>query len=241
MTSLKRLLWLTVTLALAMSMPLPSNAKVKPVSTDGEATVYLNGDFSKEFDLSYDIAFHPARHNRSLSFIDVLLLGGIPPSGSITVGLMLGAPNASTLSAFVTTNPRGGKQKFEQFPVTCLSHCHLELKGNATHFFASIQGRRIRTWSRSNLFIRKPYVQLNGEVNGSGDSIFASVTPIRVNAGGRSLRPTCAFTTQGIEARGTSANTIEFVGSSRSDARVTYVSLRTGKTGDKCPPEKKSW
>lgn len=238
MTLFRWLLWLTVTLALATSMLLPSNAKVKPVSTDGEATVYLNGDFSREFELSYDIAFHPARHNRSLSFIDVILLGEIPPSGSITVGLMLGAPNPSALSAFVTTNRLGGKQKFEQFPVTCRSHCRLELKGNATEFSASIQGRRIRTWSRSDVFMRKPYAQLNGEVSGPGDSIFALVTPIRVTAGGHSLRPTCAFTTQGIEARSTSSNAFEFVGTSRSDARVTYVSLRTGKTQDKCPPEK---
>lgn len=238
MTLFKWLLWLAVTLALAMSMLLPSNAKVKPVSTDGEATVYLNGDFLREFELSYDITFHPARHNRSLSFIDVILLGGIPPSGSITVGLMLGAPNPSALSAFVTTNRRGEKQKFEQFPLTCRSHCRLELKGNTTEFSASIQGRRIRTWSRSDVLMRKPYVQLNGEVSGPGDSIFALVAPIRMTAGGHSLRPTCAFTTRGIEARSTSSHAFEFVGTSRSDARVTYVSLRTGNAQEKCPPEK---
>jgi hypothetical protein len=227
-------LWTTVCIALLFTSATPSFAKVKSVSTDGEATVYLTSDFSRGFDLDYRVAFMPAPKNRSWSVVSILLLSGDGHGGSVSVGLSRGFPNATTLAAFTTSAAPGKKQGFQSSPVICASSCRIELRGSVDAINAVVNGTAIESWSRQSLGIREPAVQLNAEVAGLNDIIFATVIPVQTVAAGKAIRPTCAFTTQGVEPR-PSADGITFIGTRRQNARVTYISLVTGSTGDSCP------
>lgn len=61
----------------------PAIAAVKSASSDGEATVYLMGKFSTDFDVVYRAALKPAGHNKSWSSLSILLVGTqIPGPGA---------------------------------------------------------------------------------------------------------------------------------------------------------------
>ena len=66
---LRRLVSVTAAAGLACALAGPALAKVTSVSTDGEATVYLNTDFGQDFDLAYDVTFEPAPENKSWSTV----------------------------------------------------------------------------------------------------------------------------------------------------------------------------
>jgi hypothetical protein len=59
------------------------------ISTDGEGTVYLNDDFSGDFDLQYAATMAPAPSNRSWSLVGVMLKARTAPSW-IEIGLVAG-------------------------------------------------------------------------------------------------------------------------------------------------------
>ena len=216
-----------------LGQPAPSPAAVKAVSTDGEATVYLTSDFSREFYLGYTVTLRPAPTNKSWSTVSILLLGSAAPSGSVAVGISRGSPDAATLAGFTMSNALGKPPILRTFTVDCGAKCLLEMSGDATTIAASVGGRRVGVWARQSLSIVSPTVQINAEVAEVGDRISARAAPVRSVSGGHIQRPACAFTTQGVEPKLSGDGTIEFEGSRRQNARVTYLSLATGATGDR--------
>lgn len=215
---------------------LPSSGKVRAASTDGEATVYLTRDFSHKFDLKYSVWLKPSPRNRSWTDVSLLLIGRNRFPGSVSVGLMRGYPTTARLSALTMANPPGGRPEFRSIPVNCSRGCTIELRGDAAYVRALVQGRSVGFWPRRNLSMEKPYVQINGEVSAKGDRISAQVRPIRAMVSGRLLpRPTCAFTTQGVEPSSRSDGTLEFSGARRTGARVTFLSLKDGRDVTICP------
>jgi hypothetical protein len=223
-------------LALAVAWPFDVLAKVRTVSTDGEATVYLMGDYSGDFDLAYNVVFDPASSNHSWSTVTLMLLGPLQPSAWISVGLSRGYPKPASLQGFTASSRLGKPETYKNSSVRCSLACGIELRADKTTIYALVNGRTIEAWSRKVLTIIKPYVQLNGEVHAIGDRISARFYLVRAVADKkRLLSPTCAFTTQGVEARAIAPAGIVFRGARRPDARVTYVSLKDGSTGASCP------
>jgi hypothetical protein len=80
-----------------------------------------------------------------------------------------------------------------------------------------------------------PYVQINAEASGQGDHLSARLLPIKTVSGAAVLSaPTCGFTTRGIEVHRAHHSALVFAGTYQNYARVTYVSLEDGTTGDTC-------
>jgi hypothetical protein len=221
--------------ALAFVSPLDACAKVRTISTDGEATIYLMGDYSRDFDLAYNVVFDPAPANRSWSSLTLSLLGPLQPSASISVGLTRGYPKAAAVRGFIASSRPRKPGAYKSFSVRCSLTCGIELRGDKTTVYALVNGRTVGTWDRKAFRVIRPYVQLNGEVNAIADRISARLYMVRALAGGKSLKPTCAFTTQGVEPRAIGSSAVAFSGSRRQNARVTYISLMNGSTGDSCP------
>jgi hypothetical protein len=229
-----RILSLVAIFCIASSMQ--SAGKVRAVSTDGEATVYLLHDFSRAFDLKYSVWFKPSPRNRSWSDVSVLLIGRSPSAGSVSVGLMRGYPNAGTLSALTMATRPGVRPAFKSIPVHCAHACAIELRGDARNVEALVQGRAVGVWMRADLALIKPYVQINGEVSATGDRIAAQMRPIHVVLSGRAIpHPKCAFTTQGVEPHRGRDGTIVFSGARRVNGRATFISLVNGKDVGHCP------
>lgn len=209
--------------------------KLQSVSTDGEATVYFRNDFSGTFDLVYNVTLKPAPSNRAWTGVSVLLLGEAWPGSSVSVGMSRGYPKPGNLASFTTSAAPRAQSKYTTFPVHCQT-CLIELRGDDKNIYASIDGHGIAMWSRKTFPITKPYVQMNAEVTTVGDELSATFQRVRAEVNGKALpAPRCAFTTQGIEAGPLRGGTITFSGTRRVDARVTYVSLQDGSTGDECP------
>jgi hypothetical protein len=234
---LRRLVSVTAAAGLACALAGPALAKVTSVSTDGEATVYLNTDFGQDFDLAYDVTFEPAPENKSWSTVSILLVGAKFPSASVSVGLSRGYPNATTLSAFTTSAHPNERQTYRAFPVQCMVRCRLELRAQRGDLYALVDGRELASWPRWGYPMANPAVQVNGEVGEVGDRLSASLVSARRRlAGVPTPAPTCAFTTQGIEPRALGTpGSIAFAGSRRPDARVTYIALADGSASDSCP------
>lgn len=219
--------------ALAAAAASPAPARVKAVSTDGEATIYATGDFSAEFDVAYKVVFRPNSSNRSWTSISVLLLGRKGP-GYISIGLFGGYPKAGETSAFVTYAAGSRRAKFSTIrndsprPV-------LELRGDETHLYAYLNGVRIASWLRSVYRIERPYLQINGEVAASGDVIDARLTPVRLIASRHALHyPTCAFTTQGVTPSANRDGVLIISGARRISARATFIRLADGAPVERC-------
>jgi len=209
-----------------------SAAAVKPASTDGEATVYVAGKFSADFDVAYRAVLKPAPHNKSWSTLSILLIGRQIPGPGASVGLVSGASPARMLHAFTDVVYPHLKDDYRSYGANCTLGCVIELRGDAARIYADVDGKEIASWSRSDLYLQRPYIQLNAEAHGAGDSLDASLTPVRTIAAGRSLSlPKCAFTTRGIEPSG--LGVLTFHGVSR-DAAGAFVNLSNGSHGDKC-------
>jgi hypothetical protein len=124
------------------------------------------------------------------------------------------------------------KEEYQSHKFDCRDECLIELRGDARCIYAYVNGMRVAAWSRSDLYLQAPSIQLNAEAHGLGDSLQASLTPVRATAAGRELgHPTCAFTTRGIEPTGTAA--LQFRGTT-NDAQATFLNLSSGKAGTKC-------
>lgn len=90
---------LTIVFGLAsvlMLLPSISAGAVKSLSTDGETTIYLQGDFSRSFDITYNVVFAPSSANRSWSSVSVNLVETL--RRSITRPSFLGVPPEPVLS-----------------------------------------------------------------------------------------------------------------------------------------------
>ena len=203
--------------------------------TDGEGTAYLTDDFSGDFDLAYDAALAPAPSNRSWSLVGVMLKSRTSPAW-MELGLSRSDPDAAALTVFTAASTSSGKRSWNPVPTACAPVCEIELRGDTTTLYAFVNGRKVDEWSRSSFPIAKPYVQLDAEVNAVGDTISAQLTLRRGLVSGAPLQsPTCAYTSQGVEAKLQSPTVLAFSGQFRTDAPVTYVSLIDGTSEDRCP------
>ncbi len=205
---------------------------VKPVSSDGEATVYLSGNFTGDFDVAYKATLAPAPHNTSLSWLSILLIGKVIPGSGTSVGIASGGPRQSVTSVYTDVTYPNLNDTYKRERANCTTRCILELRGDKHTIFALVNGTELEAWPRSILRLTRPSIQLNAEVHGVGDVLQASLTPVRTIAAGRPLQhPTCAFTTRGIEPSGT--RNLNFSGRNR-DAPGEFVSLTTGAHGERC-------
>jgi hypothetical protein len=233
-TTETRVMNVTVALVAAVAALLTGSgayAASKAFSTDGEATVYVNGDFRKEFTLEYEVQLRPIATNGGWSVLAVTILGGAPPSNGVTIGIY---PSRKGVHVF-TSVTRGKSNVFRDAGIECKPRCKIRLSGNAAGFVASVGTRTIATWPRFALRMPAPMVQLNGEVSRPGDALDAFLVPVHAAAGGRALSsPSCAFVTQGINVSRVAGGGLRYTGTYRNDGPATYVSLNDGRTGDTC-------
>jgi hypothetical protein len=232
-----------VLLLLAVASPLAARQSPKPksLSTDGEATIYLTGDFSTGFSVAYNAILPAALGNRSRTFVGIMLIGRTNPGPRIELGLTRGDPNAAALQAFTSVNSRNGGHRFQSIPVRCTPACRLVLRGDKVRLRALIVTQNaiqeVGSWARSDFGFLRPYVQLNGEVSERGDTIAAVLVPMRVVAASQSLpAPTCGFTTRGIQPRRLAGGTLTFTGTYRDAAPTSFVDLRSGRLVGRCTP-----
>ena len=191
-------------------------------STDGEATVYLRGDFRGDFELVYDAQMRVMPENASWSVLNVSLLGGPPPSDAVTIGIF---PVAGHVHVFTSFTQRS-KTVFRDTGIVCEPRCRIALHGSASALVGSAAGRAVGSWPRFALRAPMPAVQLNAETSAPGDRLDATLSAVRTAAHGRALaRPACAFTTRGIEVRFAPDGTLHYAGAYRDDARTAYFSL----------------
>lgn len=226
-------------LLLLLAVPCIAFAKVHAVSTDGEATVYLTNDFSKDFELSYAVAYPPVPRNHSWSDVSLLLLSGAP-GGSISVSLTRGSPNQQTLSALTIITRPGAAPVQKMLPVACGKSCILTMRGDSRHVAVAVNGKTLASVSRGSIALVKPSVQINGEVSAVGDAISATLARVRTTADRKELAPpTCAFTTQGVFPSALPNGGLRFSGKRNPHAAVAFVSLIDGSMGDTCSRKKK--
>lgn len=208
-----------------------ASSAATPFSKDGEATVYIEGAFGKPFVVSFDAALRRQLGNRSWSTVAVSLLGGPPPSDSISIGLY---PTENTVRAFFSVN-RGASFTFRDSGVACRRMCRLMLRGSANTVFALVNGREVARWPRFEFSMRHPSVQLNGEVDALGDRLDARLRPVELQVGGVVLaEPWCSFTTRGINVRKMNDGTLRYVGEHRVGAPSVFVSLTNGHVAETC-------
>ena len=217
-------------LVLAAAAPV---AAVTSASTDGEATVYVTGDFSSGFDVAYNAVLHEAPQNKGWSGVSLLLVGTVIPGPGVSVGLSTGDPSERKIYAFTSVVDTHGHQTYKSTPVICNAGCRIELRGTATSLEALLNNRVISRWTRISMPLVNPSIQVNAEVAKPRDTILAVLAPVSMIARTKTLaNPTCAFTTQGVEPSG--IGTLKFSGAFRPGARVAFVSLKTGHRGEKC-------
>jgi hypothetical protein len=210
----------------------------KAVATDGEATIYVTGDFSRGFSVAYNAVLQQEPTNRGTTFVGIMLLGR-RPGGSLAFGLTRGVQSQS-LQAFVSTATARGARHYESSPARCLPACTLVLRGDRYGLYAFVVTvdavRKLGAWARADYAFVRPYVQLNAEAAVPGDRIAAMLVPMRVVVDAHDLPPPrCAFTTRGIEPRRNAGRMLEFTGTYRPDAAAAFIDLRTGKRVERCP------
>jgi len=213
-------------LALVASAAFGADTAPTPLSTDAQATVYLNGDFRKDFYLEYATQFWGYYRNRGWSTLTISFLGGPPPSDEVTIGLFGVARSAHVFTAL----SRDGKRTFRDRGVVCAPVCRLSLRGNRNGLSAYVDDIWLASWPRFWLRSPAPAVQLTAEVSTPGDRFVGSLDPERTTLGGRKLGiPTCGFTARGISVdeaeRGRSAS----VGPTRR-ARGRHISSSLSPT-----------
>ncbi len=215
-----------------------ADAAPKAFSTDAEATVYLNGDFRKDFFLEYVTEFWGDSHNTGWSTLAISFLGGPPPSDEVTIGVY-GVVHSGRVFTVVS---RDGRRTFRDTGIACVLACRLRLRGDRNGLFAYVDDIELGSWPRFWLRSPAPAVQLNAEVNTPGDRFTGSLDPERTTLGGRKLGvPTCGFTSRGIDVSETDWGTLSFAGTYEAGARTTYLRLpdyhdlnRWDKARDRC-------
>jgi hypothetical protein len=225
---------------LALALAATPAPKIKAVSTDGEATMYVKGDFSGGFNVAYGAVLRSMPANRSATFLDVMLIGRQNPGPAVELGLTRDARNGfGALRAFTAVTTRYGARRYSEAPIACAPACVLILRGDSRSFRASVMSddgyREIGSWDRRDFDLREPYVQLNGEVAKTGDAIYGVLAPVRVVAAARELgTPSCAFTTRGVVPSRLPGGMLTFTGANRNGAPVTFVDLTRNRTVTRC-------
>lgn len=215
-----------------VAVGLPTSAAVKSASSDGEATVYLMADFSEDFDVAYRVALKPGSHNKSWSSLSILLVGHQIPGAGASVGVISDPPHHTPIQPFTYVTYPNLKDDYSLHAGRFLTGCLVELRGDQRNVYAYVNGSVVASWSRSDLYLQRPHIQLNAEVHGLGDSIAAELIPVRATVAGHPLpRPRCAFTTRGIEPNGLTMLTFQ---GTANNARAAFINLLTGSRGDKC-------
>ena len=215
-----------------VSSTLIASAAVKSVSSDGEATVYLGGNFSGDFDVAYRAVLKPGTHNKSWSTLSILLVGRKIPGPGVSIGLSSNGSHSRAVAPFTYVVYPNLKDGYKNGTANCARGCVIELRGDSRNVYAVVDGKKLAAWPRSALALVSPAIQLNAEAHGAGDILDASLTPVRITTAGRALRhPKCAFTTRGIEPAGLA--TLTFHGEN-DGAPAAFVNLSTGTKGDKC-------
>jgi hypothetical protein len=209
---------------------------VKAFSTDGEATVYLAGNFTGAFDVKYRATIASFPRNGSWSMVGLLLIGMIP-GPSAYVGVTSPGRDARN-AAFAMATGTEGKSSYVTTHEECSTSCVIELRGDHKVIQSLVNGHVAMTWMRAIVPLSNAGVQLNAEVSQPGDRIEASLTPIHTVAGGRVLgTPTCGFTTQGVVPTLTRPE-ITFAGGYRPGAAAAFVTL--GKRSRRLRPRESS-
>ena len=209
-----------------------TTASVKAISTDGEATIYLSGSYSGDFDVAYRARLGPSPHNTSWTTLGILLIGNQIPGPSGSVGLESDAQHPGTVLPYTALTRQNLRIEYKSYRIDCTGGCVIELRGDAKRISAYARGVRLASWPRSVLNPRQAYVQLNAEAHGDGDSLVASLSAVRTIAGGRRLPPpVCGFTTRGIKPAG--RGILSFTGDT-NNAGGAYVNLATGARVPNC-------
>jgi hypothetical protein len=201
-------------------------------STDGEATVYRDGDYRGDFMLAYRAAVRVQPRNKAWSTLSVTFLGGPPPADAITIGLI---PDRDGAHVFTSTM-RNGIGTFRDTQIVCSKQCNIAIRSRHGSISALVAGKVISSWPRFAFSLPRPTVQLNAEVSGLGDRIQATLTPLEERAATvRLATPVCAFTTQGVIPLA-NARTLGFHGSFVRNVPAHYIDLRNGRRFERCPP-----
>jgi hypothetical protein len=228
----RRASWALAICVAVVSMSHGALGAVKSVSTDGEATIYATGEFSKAFDVAYRAVLKPGSHNTSWSTLSILLIGSRIPGPGASVGVATDASHPGAVTPFTYVAYPNLQTDYEGYKADCRRGCVIELRGDSHSIYAEVDGKILAEWSRSDLYMMSPSIQLNAEAHGGGDVLYASLTPVRSDVAAHPLRqPTCAFSTRGIEPSGLKSFT--FRGRTNS-AGGAFVNLSTGTRGDKC-------
>jgi hypothetical protein len=198
-------------------------------SSDGEATVYREGDFRGDFTLRYEAFARVQSRNTTWSTLSVTLLGGPPPADAITVGLV---PEPGGAHVF-TSIARRGANAFHDTGIVCAGECAIGLRGAHGSISATVEGTSVRSWPRFAFSLPHPTVQLNAEVSGPGDRIDAALTPLEERAARRLPPAICAFSTQGVVPTSV-AGTFRFSGAFVRGAPAYYLDLRNGRRLEHC-------
>jgi hypothetical protein len=207
-------------------------ATIKYTSPYGEAGVYLLSDFSNDFDVAYRALLKPGAKNKSWSALSILLIGSQNPGPCASVAVASNPPHHRSVFPFTFVAYPSLDNKYESHSASCARGCLIELRGDANNIYAYVAGKLLHSWLRSDLRLQHPYIQLNAEAHGVGDSIEASLTPVRGVVAGRMLsHPTCGFEGRGIEAAG--IGTLIFRGKA-SHAGGTFINLLTRAHQNKC-------
>lgn len=160
--------------------------------------------------------------NASWSVVNVMFLGGQPPSDAVGIGIF---PSAGRIHVFTSLVLRS-KMVFRDTGVPCEPRCRITLRADSAAFVASAGGRVVGSWPRFALRAPAPAVQLNAETSAPRDRIDALLTPVQVTVRAHSIAPpACAFTTRGIEVRRAPDGSLHYTGMYRDDARTAYFSL----------------
>jgi hypothetical protein len=208
--------------ALVALAALRADAAPKALSTDGEATVYLSGDFRRDFLMEYNVQFATAYDNKGSSTFAITFLGGPPPSDAVTVGVY-GVARSGRVFTSVT---RDGRSTFRPTRHVCAPACRLSLRGDVNGLSAFIDDVWLQSWPRFSIGAPAPAFQLNGEVSTPGDRVIIVVSPARTRAAGKKLgMPTCGFTTRGISVREEASGALSFAGIYTESAPASYVKL----------------
>ena len=222
---------IAISFAFLLSFSHAARSAVKSASTDGEATIYIAGNFTSDFDLAYRAVLKPGTRNKSWTSLGILLLGSQIPGPGAFFGLS-GDPKHHSVTPYTYVNFPGRQLEYKKQIGDCSDSCIIELRGDTARIYAYFNNKLLTSWSRSDLNLRGESIQLNAEAAGAGDELTASLTPLKTVSRGHVLAsPKCAFTTRGIEPSGRS--TLRFTGST-NNALGHYVTLETGLHADKC-------
>ena len=118
-------------------------------ATHGEATVYIAGNFTRDFDVSYVILLAGPSNNKSFTTIGMMLIGATDPGPTAEVGLAQDYPAANDVSGFAIGSRDHGTTSSAIWGISCGSTYTVELRGTSDHVYGYVGGRLAAAWSRT--------------------------------------------------------------------------------------------